>query len=263
MKKIKFYWEQSFKEQKHPPLWWERKKALLRKRQAQIVHIKVYGKVYRTYRCHDIFTYEYFLHISFLIQDYCKRFSYEEMIIPYIVKNEEIEELHQKVTNTFNGRINPVGEEKLEGFFDDQTYNRLGAVRYAEYWWNSFNPIFSTWQPSSISFICQCIYAGFMEKHFFKHQLKRPMSEKQHVRFLEAMHMQEVSTATDLRLGDIVLYDFSGDNQWSFASIVTAKDSDKRPLVNAQFPSSRYRYWSFEDSEKWSTKTKYKFLRIH
>src|SRR5690625_4376003 len=164
MQKIKTYWERFFQNSAPPNSWWQRKQALFQKRKAQIVHIKGQGKVYRIFMTDYMYTYEYFLHISFLIKERNQRLSNEEVIIPYNIKKQpEKSIVHEQIKNDELDIIKEKAGEKSHLLLNNQFYSRLAAVRYAERWWSGFNPIFSHWQHNSLSFVFQCIYAGFRQ----------------------------------------------------------------------------------------------------
>lgn len=72
----------------------------------------------------------------------------------------------------------------------------------------------------------------------------------------------EVERASDLYPGDVICYDFQGNDRWDHTTLVVAKDSQGMPLVNAHTDNSRHRYWSYEDSTAWTEDCRYKFFRI-
>ncbi|HLS20680.1 MAG TPA: amidase domain-containing protein [Bacillota bacterium] len=263
MQKIITKWERFFQNEHVIDTWWKRKKALFQKRHAKIVRINARGKVYRVYQSKDFFSYEYFLHISLLIREQNKVMSIEEKIIPYLVKEQKNKIVEHK---QINNRENNITIDTLQSvphlFHDNESYSRLAAVRYAERWWSSINPIFSKEKHNSFSFIYQCLLAGFSQTALLEQQTKDLGTLDDFTTYLGKIKGQEVTSPKQLRLGDIILYDFSGENKWDHATIVTAKDSQRMPLVNTQFTNCRYRYWSYEDSLMWTTKTAYKFLRI-
>lgn len=72
-----------------------------------------------------------------------------------------------------------------------------------------------------------------------------------------------VQSAEQLAIGDVIIYDWDGNSQYQHSTIVTAKDVNGMPLVNAHTANSRHRYWDYRDSYAWSAKTKYRFFHIH
>jgi hypothetical protein len=72
----------------------------------------------------------------------------------------------------------------------------------------------------------------------------------------------EVNRPEELKLGDIICYDFEGDGRFNHTTIVTAKDADGMPLVNAHTTNSRKRYWAYTDSTAYTPNIKYIFLQV-
>jgi hypothetical protein len=76
------------------------------------------------------------------------------------------------------------------------------------------------------------------------------------------LRAREVSSPNQLLLGDVICYDFEGDGRFNHNTIVTGKDANGMPLVNAHTYNSRMRYWAYEDSSAYTPKIKYKFYSI-
>jgi hypothetical protein len=72
----------------------------------------------------------------------------------------------------------------------------------------------------------------------------------------------QVESPADLKLGDVIFYDWDGDGRFQHSTIVTAFDSAGMPLVNANTTASRHRYWDYRDSYAWTERTRYKFFHI-
>lgn len=85
-------------------------------------------------------------------------------------------------------------------------------------------------------------------------------------RYLEAskqgLRAKVVSDVSQLKLGDVICYDFEGDGKYNHTTIVTAKDGNGEPLVNAHTYNSRMRYWAYEDSTAYTPNIKYRFFSI-
>jgi len=71
-----------------------------------------------------------------------------------------------------------------------------------------------------------------------------------------------VAHPAELKLGDVIFYDFQGNGRFDHSTIVTAKDADGMPLVNAHTTNSRMRYWSYEDSSAYTENIQYTFVTI-
>lgn len=159
------------------------------------------------------------------------------------------------------------------------SYDRLAAVKYAERWWNSYNPAYRQFTDDCTNFISQCMYAGgapmtgqpnrgkgwwYAGPHdqwsyswTVAHSLRWYLNGSN-----EGLQAREVSSPNQLFLGDVICYDFDGDGRWQHTTIVTAKDEQNMPLVNAHTANSRMRYWAYEDSTAWTENIKYKFFHI-
>jgi hypothetical protein len=156
-------------------------------------------------------------------------------------------------------------------------YSRMEAVRYAEQYWNSYNPQFKKFDVNCTNYISQCLYAGgapmvgypnkssgwWMRNNDWSytwtvaHALRwyLPNAKK-------GLKSMEVPSATQLMPGDVICYDFQGDGRFDHNTIVVAKDANGEPLVNANTYNSRMRYWKYEDSTAYTPNIKYKFFHI-
>ncbi|AXF58057.1 hypothetical protein DT065_17895 [Salicibibacter kimchii] len=157
-------------------------------------------------------------------------------------------------------------------------YNRLEAVKYAERWWDAYNPQYHHFADNCTNFISQCLKAGEAPMHgapqrgrgwwytgdnwsyswAVAHSMRWYLSGA-----TKGLMAKEVERASDLQPGDIICYDFDGDGHWEHTTIVVMKDGNHEPLVNAQTENSRNRYWSYEDSTAWTPNITYKFFQIN
>ena len=167
-------------------------------------------------------------------------------------------------------------EEKNE-YRSKNRYNRREAVRYAERWWNDYNPIYNKFTDNCTNFISQCLHAGGAPMNRTGQKSKGWWTEgaswslswtvAHSLRWYlsgstSGLRGEEKATAQELQPGDVICYDFTGDGRWQHTTMVVAKDENNEPLVNAQTVNSRMRYWSYEDSTAWTPEIKYKFFRI-
>lgn len=159
-------------------------------------------------------------------------------------------------------------------------YNRLQAQKYAELWWNDFNPQYKKFDDDCTNFISQCLHAGGMPMDF-RPQKGRGWWYRSHgggkaswsyswavahalMRYLEGSgRATAVANPQDLAIGDVICYDFDGDGRWQHNTIVVDFDANGMPLVNAHTNASQRRYWDYQDSYAWTENTKYRFFRIH
>lgn len=169
-------------------------------------------------------------------------------------------------------------ESSGKSFERTSRYNRLEAVKYAERWWNAYNPQYHHFTDNCTNFISQCLKAGGAPMHgapqrdkgwwysgdnwsyswAVAHSMRWYLSGA-----TNGLTAKEVERASDLQPGDIICYDFDGDGHWEHNTIVVMKDGNHEPLVNAQTENSRNRYWSYEDSTAWTPNIAYKFFQIN
>jgi len=150
-------------------------------------------------------------------------------------------------------------------------YNRVKAVQYAEKWWNDYNPKFKKFDVDCTNYISQCLWAGGAPMKHSSNRAKGNWSYSWAVAHSLRWYLpssnsglrgKEVSSADQLKPGDVICYDFTGDGHWQHNTIVVTKDGAGMPLVNAHTTNSRHRYWDYRDSYAWTQKTAYKFFQI-
>lgn len=160
-------------------------------------------------------------------------------------------------------------------------YDRAKAVQYAETWWNSANPDYEHFAVDCTNYVSQCLYAGGgimnytgrREKGWwYRHEKQAQWSYSWsvshslfHYLATSTSHLQAsmVPTASQLTIGDVIIYDWDGDSTFQHSTIVTGKADDGMPFVNAHTANSRMRYWDYRDSPAWSEHTKYRFFHIN
>ncbi|WP_138494927.1 amidase domain-containing protein [Paenibacillus pinistramenti] len=161
-------------------------------------------------------------------------------------------------------------------------YRREDAARYADEWWDAYNPEFTGFEVDCTNFISQCLFAGgapinytgkresgWWYKGYIGGQegwsyswsvagsLERYLSSSR-----SSLRAELVDRAEQLELGDVIIYDWDGDGAYQHSTIVTAFDAGGMPLVNAHTVSSRHRYWDYKDSYAWTESTRYRFFHI-
>ncbi|WP_078552435.1 amidase domain-containing protein [Bacillus alkalicellulosilyticus] len=257
----------------------ERKRDQLAHRKGEIVKSTVDGRILRQQTVDQTISYDYVIHYQHLIK-LPKHFYLEETIEKRradfkngkLIKDRAILPEPEKIEETSMDRVwtKDVSNERF-------TYNRQEAVKYAERWWNDYNPKYKKFNDNCTNYISQCVRAGgvpmtgypnrskgwwfrndnwsysWSVAHAFRWQLSGATT---------GLRGQEMSDATALRPGDVICYDFNGDGRWQHTTIVVAKDENGEPLVNAQSTNSRMRYWAYEDSTAWTPKIQYKFFRV-
>lgn len=156
-------------------------------------------------------------------------------------------------------------------------YNRMNAVLYAEAWWDSYNPAFPHFDVDCTNYVSQCLHAGGAPMRGEPNRVQgwwcRPHNWSYSWSVANALYWYlktsttglraiEVQRAEELYPGDVICYDFQGDNKWDHTTIVVAKDADGMPLVNAHTNNSWHRYWTYTDSAAWTPQIKYGFFHI-
>jgi len=162
-------------------------------------------------------------------------------------------------------------------------YKRELAVAYADKHWKTNNTSYEDFENNCTNYISQCLHAGELPMQYtnrrdqgwwYKGRLKQrewwsyswsvanslyrylSQSKKSGIQAREVMHPEE------LKLGDVIFYDWNNTGRMSHSTIVTAFDAKGQPLVNAHTVNCRHRYWDYKDSYAWTPKTQYRFFQI-
>lgn len=259
----------------------ERKKAGLKARSGEIVKAQAIGKIISIGdEQNDFRNVSYLVHFQYLIKQK-DMFILEEEIEK---RNAEFYKgvlVDDKETNPFEKESIPLPsepiktEESLERIAYE--YNRLKAVQYAEKWWNTYNPAYKSFEVNCTNYISQCLHAGeapmrghpnrgegwWMTNNNWSYSWSVAHSMRTHLPNSKVgLRAKEVNSPEKLLLGDVICYDFQGDGRFDHTTIVTGKDANGMPLVNANTYNSRMRYWAYEDSTAYTPNIKYKFLSI-
>ncbi|HEY2494134.1 MAG TPA: amidase domain-containing protein [Paenibacillus sp.] len=161
-------------------------------------------------------------------------------------------------------------------------YHREEAVAYADRWWDSDNPEFTSFAVNCTNYISQCLFAGGAPIHYTGKRAsgwwyKGYVNDKEWWSYSWAvsnslerlltsstwgLRADVVERPEQLSLGDVIIYDWDGDGSYQHSTIVTAFDAGGMPLVNANTVSSKHRYWDYKDSYAWNENTKYQLLHI-
>ncbi|MFD2673571.1 amidase domain-containing protein [Marinicrinis sediminis] len=162
------------------------------------------------------------------------------------------------------------------------TYDRDKVRQYADQYWQRPNPSFRYFDEDCTNFVSQCLYAGGVpinytgrrERGWWYRSNKGSGSWSFSWTVAQSLHLylsakrsqplaRRVERADQLEIGDCILYDWNGDGRFQHATIVTAKDKQGMPLVNAHTTNSKRRYWDYTDSPAWSGHTKYGFYHVN
>ncbi|MBU8880145.1 amidase domain-containing protein [Bacillus sp. FJAT-29790] len=258
----------------------EKKKESLAKRSGEIVKAVAVGKI-TTQRAEkeEISSVEYNVHFKYLIKQKGVLFIEEEIeereaeFYKGVLVDDQEKNPYETSTQDA-GQI--VREEESRERIAYQ-YDRLKAVQYAERWWNSYNPNYKKFEVDCTNYISQCLHAGggpmrgypnrgqgwWMRSNNWSYSWSVANSLRSHLPVSNiGLRAKKVSSPNQLQVGDVICYDFQGDGRFDHTTIVTAKDADGMPLVNAHTTNSRMRYWAYEDSTAYTPNIKYQFLTI-
>ncbi|KFZ42990.1 hypothetical protein CS060_05125 [Anoxybacillus flavithermus] len=255
----------------------ERKRKMLEKRNAKLMKCEGKGTVIEKKRLGPYTFVRYIVHFRFVISqnEWLYVEEHQEMREAIFEKSELVDD-RLVLPHVETGQI-----EKRQEREDDErvryTYDRLAAVRYAEIWWNDYNPAFQKFPVDCTNFISQCLHAGGIPMMGYPNKTKGWWMRKNEWSYTwtvanafrwylsgskTGIQAVEKKSPEQLSLGDVICYDFQGDGRFDHTTIVVAKDKQGMPLVNAHTSNSRMRYWSYEDSTAYTPNIQYKFFHI-
>ncbi|WP_407269995.1 amidase domain-containing protein [Radiobacillus sp. PE A8.2] len=279
--KLKKHWEKQLNTPRNNlPNWILKKKFFHEHRGNKVPRITGSGKLFHHLQMEgEEEQIQYDLSVTFFVKQGDTFYHEEEQRVHQaifrkgkLIKDEEVNV--QEYENSMP-TIEPIDRNAL---VDTRfSYDRRVAVRYAERWWNDYNPAYRDFDVDCTNYVSQCLHAGgapmrgapnrsngwwyndanWSYSWAVAHALRWYLSGSN-----SGLQGKEVENPEELSLGDVICYDFEGDGRWNHNTIVVAKDQEGMPLVNAHTTNSRHRYWSYEDSYAWKTDTKYKFFKI-
>lgn len=255
----------------------EKKQEAFAKRSAEIVKVKASGKIIEVAADDEFQTVKYHAHYQYLIKQKGNLYMEEEV-------EERLAKFFKKAL-VMDEEIKPYAfqEPHSELQFEDNEervnyqYNRLKAVQYAERWWNSYNPAYKKFEVDCTNFISQCLHTGgapmrghpnrgrgwWLQNNIWSYSWAVANSLRLYLsNSTSGLRARVVSSADQLVIGDVICYDFEGDGRFNHNTIVTGRDANGMPLVNAHTYNSRMRYWAYEDSSAYTPNIKYKFYSI-
>ncbi|MCY0901457.1 MAG: amidase domain-containing protein [Firmicutes bacterium] len=159
-------------------------------------------------------------------------------------------------------------------------YNRTLAYRYAEQWWNVYNPAYADMGVDCTNFVSQVMRAGGFamiggtrkETGWWYRSGRTPTwSYSWAVAQSLATLLQRAGNpfrATlaerpeELTIGDVIAYDWTGSGRYGHNTVVVGADERGLPLVNAHTVNSHQRFFSYEDSYAWTQNTRYLFVHF-
>jgi hypothetical protein len=257
----------------------KRKLRLFQNRGAEIVKCRANGQVLRKHQVDGQIVVDYIVHYQFLVKQ--KNWMYiEEQIeerCALFLDGELVQDKEKVMKEIVDKNAERMERENEIAKKGNYQYDRLAAVRYAETWWNSYNPAFKKFNVDCTNFVSQCLYAGGIPMTGYPNRARGWWMKNNNWSYSWAvahsfrwylsgshsgLYTIEVSSPEQLMLGDVICYDFQGDGRFDHSTIVVAKDKQGMPLVNAHTSNSRMRYWSYEDSTAYTPNIKYKFFHI-
>lgn len=262
----------------------ERKKKLLEKRKIEMIKAKAKAVIdYVQVEDDGTACIRYIIHFEYLYKEQDDSLYMEEQIeerVAFVydqilIKDQEV---IKKPAGFSEGQsIIDYSQEEREALGRAFQYDRLGAVQYAEKYWNKRNPAYKNFSDNCTNFISQCLHAGgapmrghpnrgsgwWMKQSSWSYSWTVAHSMKMYLTNSKAgLRAVRVKSAEELVPGDVICYDFEGDGRFNHTTIVVAKDKGNMPLVNAQSYDSRMRYWSYEDSTAYTPSIRYAFFHI-
>lgn len=257
-----------------------RKQEMHRKRGAEIVKCSATGRILSLKRDQEKAEAVYEVHIRYLIKQHEELYLEEEADHRHALwQGEDVVQdiaLHEEGRNVETLYTPGMEEEEMERNVRFK-YNRMEAVRYAEQWWNTYNPKYMKFEVDCTNYISQCLHEGgapmvgypkksgawWMRNKDWSYTWTVANALRWYLPSAKAgMNPREVASADLLMPGDVICYDFQGDGRFDHNTIVVAKDRNNEPLVNAHTYNSRMRYWKYEDSTAYTPNIKYKFFHI-
>ncbi|BDG48689.1 amidase domain-containing protein [Parageobacillus sp. KH3-4] len=256
----------------------ERKRRLFERRGAEIVRCAINSQIISKRVMEKEGKIIYLAHYQFLVKHGAEMYVEEQVEErrAHFERGELVKD--EKVTAVEPGTAHlRLEREMLVDERISYEYDRARAVRYAETWWNSYNPAFPRFEVNCTNFVSQCVYAGGAPMTGYPNRAKGWWCKNNNWSYSWAvahsfrwylsgtrvgLQTIEVSSPEQLMAGDIICYDFQGDGRFDHSTIVVAKDANGMPLVNAHTTNSRMRYWSYEDSTAYTPNIRYKFFHI-
>ena len=261
----------------------ERKKAGVKARSGDIVKAQAIGNILSIgEETNEFRNVSYQVHFKYLIKQK-SMFILEEEVEKRIAEFYKGVLVEDKEINPFEAKSIAQPFEKEQIKTEDSLeriayeYDRLKAVQYAERWWNTHNPAYKSFEVNCTNYISQCLHAGeapmrghpnrgegwWMTHNNWSYSWSVAHSMRTHLPASKiGLRGKEVTSPEKLLLGDVICYDFEGDGRFDHTTIVTGKDANGMPLVNANTYNSRMRYWAYEDSTAYTPNIKYKFFSI-
>ncbi|WAH36570.1 amidase domain-containing protein [Alicyclobacillus dauci] len=160
------------------------------------------------------------------------------------------------------------------------SYDRIRASRYADVWWDQFNPRYPKISSDDCTnFISQCLHAGGLPMTGHGNRAKGwwiitgkgkgeswsyswATSHALYKYLRKTVGATLVQKPSELKIGDLIFYDWNGTGTYHHSTIVTDFDDLGDPLVNAHTDPSFRRPYTYYDSRAWTEQTRYAFVHM-
>ncbi|WP_428909488.1 amidase domain-containing protein [Niallia sp. Krafla_26] len=261
----------------------EKKRETCNRRQAEIVKVNAKGSIdHVDKRSAESEHVQYHVHLQYLIKQKGLFLIEEEMETRQaefykgvLVADKELDPFQRENESDFPMEEPGDDEDQQERIAFQ--YNRQKAVQYAERWWNDYNPAYKNFKVDCTNYVSQCLHQGgapmrghpnrsqgwWMQNNNWSYSWSVAHALQLHLKSSKSgLRAREVSNPEELLPGDVICYDFEGDGRFNHNTIVTGKDANGMPLVNAHTANSRMRYWAYEDSTAYTPNIQYKFFTI-
>lgn len=182
----------------------------------------------------------------------------------------------------FGGMSPAWWRERRRKLFSFRRFDRLQVFKYAELWWDGYNPRFRTFRSDCTNFVSQCLWYGGLsmepaeevERGWWyrwgregqdRWSLSWAVSHSFYwymMQLAQRGRVEPVARPGELHVGDVIFYDWNGDGGWQHTAVVVDFDPEGRPLVNAHTSASYHRLWDYRDSPAWSPETRYGLVHI-
>ncbi len=170
---------------------------------------------------------------------------------------------------------------QLTGSESTHHYDRVRALRYAELWWDGYNPSFAKFESDDCTnFVSQCLLSGTVrmtdggsravgwwyrfptggQSANWSYSWSTANALVQWL--LYRLHAEVVPQARELKIGDLIFYDWTGNGKFGHSAIVVDFDASGAPLVNAHTDASYHRHYAYLDSRAWTPNTRYLYVHI-
>lgn len=257
-----------------------KKHDVFARRKAEIVKVTANGRIMNIREIDDQNVVNYRVHQKYLIKQGEHLYIEEEVenrsatfYNDVIIEDKELPVIFQTGIEVDQEIVlDDIDESRLA-----YTYNRLKAVQYAERWWSEYNPAYKSFDVDCTNYISQCLHAGGAPMRgqsnrnrgwwYTYHNWSFSWTVANALTLYltnssSGLRAKQVTDPRELQLGDVICYDFQGDGRFDHTTIVTGKDANNEPLVNAHTYDSRMRYWAYEDSTAYTPNIKYKMFTI-